>query len=96
MSDEKETNEKPAKEIKYNCVETISNLGDNPKFQKRITIGNWGKGKNKVDIRTWKTFEKDGELKAAKGISLSEEDIEQIINEKLLEKALEALKKSNP
>ena len=41
-----------------------------------LLYGSWGEGKPKYDLRRW--YVKDGEKRAAKGITLSGEELEEL------------------
>lgn len=79
----------------YNCAEEVATVGGSEKYPKKVTIGNWGKGSNKADFRTWQSY-KGGPLTAGKGIAFDAEELQKMIDDKVLEKALEALSKHSP
>jgi hypothetical protein len=78
------------KSVKYTLVKDVATLKEGN--EKRITLGKWGNSETKLDIRTWGEF--DGVASPMKGVSLNLEEIKEIIDSKLLEKALGMLEDS--
>lgn len=63
-------------DFSYEVKNTIGKLGDNSKREVRVV--SWNKKEPKIDIREW--YEMNGEERAGKGISLTNEEARTLID----------------
>ena len=57
----------------YEVKAEIGELSD----KKKVRVVAWGEREAKIDIREW--YEKDGETKAGKGVSLTNEEARKLV-----------------
>lgn len=65
-----------AKEFTYEVTKEIGRLGENSK--KEVNVISWNGKEAKIDIREY--YEKDGEKKMGKGVSLTNEEAKELVN----------------
>lgn len=65
-----------ATEFTYEVTANIGTLGEGSKYQLRVV--SWNGKDAKLDIRQW--YEKDGEEKCGKGISLTNEEAKALVD----------------
>ena len=64
-----------AKEFTYEVKKVIGKLGENSKKELRVVA--WNEKEAKIDIRDW--YEKDGEERCGKGISLTNDEAKKLV-----------------
>lgn len=60
-------------DFSYEVKAEIGELSD----KKKVRVVAWGEREAKIDIREW--YEKDGEVKAGKGVSLTNDEAKKLV-----------------